>query len=119
MMTVDQAKREADLDRKIIKMFRAQLDKETKAEAKEMQNAAKRHDDALKEYNSRDEILDAYGWGLITERQYDRLCRDWDEAHEPKAGRLDFIEYLKREISNTQATLKEMERIIRDGGAAG
>ena len=111
-MTVDQAKREAALDKKIIAMFRAQLDKELKAQAREMENAAKRHEDALKDYGSEADILDAYGYGFITERQYDRLAAAWRNAHEPKADRQDFIDYLKREIDFTQTTMREMQKII-------
>ena len=103
-MTVDQAKREADLDRKIIKMMQAQLDKELKAADAEMSRAAKRHEDALKDYGSEADILDAYGYGFITEKQYDRLIAAWRNTHEAKADRRVFITYLKREIEFTQTT---------------
>ena len=33
---------------------------------------------ALEGYGSREEIRDAYGWGIITERKMDRLMELWD-----------------------------------------
>lgn len=117
-MTFDQAKREADLDGKIIKMFQAQLDKELKADAAARSKAAKRHENALKDYRSEADILDAYGYGFITRKQCDQLMRAWKNMHEPKTVRQDFIAYLKREIEFTQTTLREMEKVIRGGGNA-
>lgn len=34
--------------------------------------------DELNEYNSREDIHDAYGWDIITEAQMDRLTEMWD-----------------------------------------
>lgn len=40
--------------------------------------------DKLKEYDRKDDILEAYGWDMITEKQCDELQALWDEREEIK-----------------------------------
>ena len=48
-------------------------------EAKRQKKAAEKSEDRLADYNSRDEIRDAYGYGFITEKQMEKLLDLWDE----------------------------------------
>jgi len=54
------------------------MDQEEKRQAK---SNAKR-DKALEDYRNKDDILDAYGLGCITERQKDRLMDLWDQREQ-------------------------------------
>ena len=55
------------------KIIKAEMDAEEKRKAREMAKNFK----ALEEYRSEDEILDAYGFGCITEKKKDKLIDLW------------------------------------------
>ena len=48
-------------------------------EDRRQERAKAKNEDKLADYNSRDEIRDAYGYGFITEKQMDKLLDMWDE----------------------------------------
>lgn len=48
-------------------------------EDKRQKKAKAKSNDKLADYNSRDEIRDAYGYGCITEKQMEKLMDMWDE----------------------------------------
>ena len=50
-------------------------------EDKRQQKAKAKAEAALSDYNSRDEIIDAYGFDLITEKQKDKLLDMWDQVN--------------------------------------
>ena len=65
--------------------------------------AEEKYKDLLEEYKSRDEIIDAYGYGFLTEKMKDKLLDIWDKVkensnceYEAKIGLLqDFYEESK------------------------
>ena len=71
------------------KLTQTVMNTEAKRQEKEKQKAYKE----LEEYRSEDEILDAYGFGCITERKKDRLIDLW----------------MKREYENTEDPLYRMK----------
>ena len=48
-------------------------------EEKRQNKSNAKRDKALEDFRKRDDILDAYGFGCITEKQKDRLMDLWDE----------------------------------------
>ena len=54
----------------------------------------------LEDYRNKNDILDAYGFGIITERKYDRLIELWEEREKSQYpdemfhGKLDLIDEL-------------------------
>lgn len=48
--------------------------------------------DALSEYKNEDEILDAYGWGFITEEEYDRLREEFEKGQESIDNEVSSVE---------------------------
>ena len=51
-------------------------------EEKRQQKTKSKAEAALAEYCSRDDILDAYGCDMITEKQKDKLLDLWDQVNE-------------------------------------
>ncbi len=51
----------------------------TDEEEKRQQKAARRAESLLADYESRDQILDAYGFGAITEKKKDKLLDLWEK----------------------------------------
>ena len=81
-----------------------------KEEEKRQAKAAAKAASALGEYTSRDDILEAYGFGSITERQRDKLLDMWDEVNENGSGLYD------AKIALLQDAYQEAQGIMRDLG---
>lgn len=79
---IEQIKKDRDTARKYIKDALARYRKDkTRSRSK-----AKAEDPFadLEQYSSREDIRDAYGWELITEKEMDRLIKLWDLREESK-----------------------------------
>ena len=60
-----------------------QLTKKVMLEEEKRQNKVlKKYNDALADYASTDQILDAYGFGCITERKKDKLLDLWEQREQ-------------------------------------
>ena len=65
----------------LAKITRKLMDQEEKRQSK----SNTKRDKALEDYRNKNEILDAYGMGCITEKQMDRLMDMWDEREQQTA----------------------------------
>ena len=82
------------------------MDQETKRQSKRTTKL----DKLLEDYNSPDQILDAYGFGCITEKQYDKLRSAWEERENAKIP-----DVLYREKLNLLSELyQEAKKIMED-----
>ena len=79
-------------------------------EDKRKTRAMLKNADALADYASRNEIIDAYGFGYITERKKDKLLDMWDEA---EAGGDDLY---NMKIDLLQELYQESQTVMRDLG---
>lgn len=64
----------------------------------------------LKDYESRQQIHDDYGWGFITEARMDRLFELWDAREESRrrgAGAGTFEDYVTRMLDTAWAAVGE------------
>lgn len=62
----------------------------------------------LKDYETRQQIHDAYGWGIITEARMDRLFELWDAREESKRkGGTAFEDYVTRMLDTAWAAVGE------------
>ena len=96
-----------------------------KKQAENKFNERKKRVDEISIYESERDLLDAYGWGLITEEEYDkiRILREKgegsllnDKSAEEYAAQIlgEFIVHLKHDISSLEFELlpeKEQNRI--------
>lgn len=79
------------------------ITKKVMAQEDKRQGAVKRRNAAaLADYASRDEIIDAYGYGFITEKKKDRLLDLWDEQEGVREdglyrAKIDLLEGLYQE----------------------
>ena len=79
-------------------------------EEKRQAKAAKKASDALADYRNRDEIIDAYGFGFISERKKDKLLDLWDEREQAS-----YPEELYQMKLNLLRELYEVSKNISDG----
>lgn len=63
----------------------------------------------LKDYETREQIRDAYGWEFITEAKMDRLMELWDAREESrkKTGRTTFEDHVTRMLDAAWAAVGE------------
>ena len=64
----------------------------------------------LAEYNSADEILDAYGYGIITEKQKDKLLDLWHKVQDGS----DPTSLHERKIKLLQEMYDQANQVIKD-----
>lgn len=66
----------------------------------------------LKDYESREQIRDAYGWEIITEAKMDKLMELWDAREESrkKTGSTVFEDYVTRMLDTAWAAVGEEHR---------
>ena len=88
-----------DLTRKVMK-------EEEKRQAKVTAKASA----MLSEYSSRDDIVEAYGMGIITEKQMDKVLDMWDQANEGHS------EIYEGKIALLQEAYEEAQRIMQELG---
>ena len=67
-------------------------------EEKRQEKAARRADDLLSDYQSPDHIVDAYGFGLITEKKKDKLLDLWEKRETETAP--DNLYLMKLDLIN-------------------
>lgn len=112
-MTKEEAAREKALDENILGMYRAQLAREETRKDRKLAAAAKRHQEALADYKSEEEINEAWGYGLISTRKRDSLIKAFRETKEVDRDLDGFIEWLRREIVNLGYQIREMDAIVK------
>lgn len=63
----------------------------------------------LKIYNTREQIHDDYGWGLITEARMDQLMELWDAREESRAANASAVyeDYVTRMLDTAWASIGE------------
>lgn len=66
----------------------------------------------LKDYETREQIRDAYGWEIITEAKMDRLMELWDAREESrkKTGNTAFEDHVTRMLDTAWAAVGEEHR---------
>ena len=89
-------------------------------EEKRQDRNRQKTDELLADYQSKDEILDAYGFGCITERQKDKLMDLWDQREEKT--RPDSLS--ERKLKLLSELYEDAKKVIRDeeqmmGGVSG
>lgn len=83
------------------------------AEEEKRQNRIKaKNASVLAEYTSRDDILEAYGFGSITEKKMEKLLDMWDEVE--SAGYHDNLYEMKIEL--LQELYQQSQMVLRDMG---
>ena len=88
-----------DLTRKVMR-------EEEKRQAKATAKASA----MLSEYSSRNDIIEAYGYGIITEKQMDKVLDMWDKANEGNS------EMYEGKIALLQEAYEEAQRIMQELG---
>ena len=78
-------------------------------EEKRQQKAKTKASAALADYDSEDEIIEAYGMGTITEKQRDKLLDMWEKGQQPD-------EMYQAKIDLLQDAYTESIQIMRDLG---
>ena len=76
--------------------------------------AKAKNEDKLADYNSRDEIREAYGYGFITEKQMDKLLDLWDERENGAQPNSLY----QRKITMLSEFYQDAKRIIQDAERA-
>ena len=79
-------------------------------EEKRQDRSRLKAEELLADYRSKGEILDAYGFGYITEKQKDRLMDLWDRREE--STRPDRLS--ERKLTLLSELFEDAKRIIRD-----
>ena len=83
-------------------------------EDKRQKKAKAKSNDKLEDYNSKDEIRDAYGYGFITEKQMDKLMDMWDE----RESGMQPNELYDRKLQLLSEVYQMAKRVIEDAGGS-
>ena len=81
-------------------------------EDKRQKKAKAKSNDKLADYNSLDEIRDAYGYGFITEKQMEKLMDMWDE----RENGMQPDRMYDRKIELLSECYQQAKRVIEDVG---
>ena len=111
-MTIGEAKREADLDKWVIRVFRRIRAEEVRKEEQRKKRQIEKHNFVFDNYQDRQQIENDYGYGGITTREFNEYTRIWDDVKNDNRKYEDRLRFIDRQIRNSESTLKEMERII-------
>ena len=79
-------------------------------ESKRQERVKARNVEALADYNSPDEIRDAYGYGFITEKKCDRLLEMWEQREKEMTG----SELYEQKLKLLAELYEDAKRVLGD-----
>lgn len=81
-----------------------------KSEDSRVERLKRKYKAELSEYSSLDDIREAYGFGAISEKKYERLCDMWENSHvdtsELYEAQLNLLQELYQESKSALESLK-------------
>ena len=105
-------KKKIQLQRWWMEKLREMTRKVMKEEEGRQEKIRKKFTAFLSDYSSRDEIIEAYGFGTITEWKRDKLLDMWDSSSQGASELYD------AKIALLQDAYEEAQRILRELGAS-
>ena len=114
-MTRAEAKREADLNKWIIKKFRKIRQQEVDLERRRIERQKEKHKYVFEGFQDRRQIEDAYGWGAITKRQFNEYTRIWDDVNDDNSKYEDRLRFIDWQLRSSQSNLEDCELIMKNG----
>ncbi len=103
-------KMELAIEKRFRKMYERELKKAEDTVKRRQERARAAHADVMENYSSREQIMNDWGCDLITTREKNWLLKAWDDAHEPDRELDLYITALRRELTNCNNAIRELER---------
>ena len=96
----------------LVKELRLLTEKTIAQEEKRKEKARKKNEAALSDYNSLDEIRDAYGFGFITEKKCEKLMELWEESNGSESESYGYkIEILQDLYAEAKQVLEDLKGV--------
>lgn len=114
-MTREEARREAELCKWIIRKFRKIRQQEVDLENRRIEREKEKHRLVFESYHSRQQIEDDYGWNAITTQQFREYTRIWDSVNDDNTKYEDRLRFIDRQLRSSQSNLEDCELIMRNG----
>ena len=77
-------------------------------EAKRRERVQQKNADALSEYKNANEIQEAYGMGIITEKKYEKLLDMWEESYGSESKTYEY------EVDILEDVFQEAKRVLEE-----